>query len=484
MSRHPARSIIIVFLLATPLFPAWGETLSALPVAGKLVLTPQKTESLLLEQGIGVELLRLDNQAEALQLQKSRARYDTVLNLSGDHTIDKSARTSSFFGTRTDTSSWNLGLEKNIGLGTRLGFDFENERVQLYNPSSITGNTKDPTFEPKLGLNLNQSLGQNFFGSLDRAEVQAVEHGIRSFDYKTGRQIHQKLIEGLRLYWAWTIAREGVALGEEMLAASERFWGTIRERETIGLSEETDLLGAEAMVAKRGALLSALKQESLDWDSEMRVLLQLSPDQEMESAPSALTLPKASQADLLMEGLENRLDLKSAKEKLRAKESEAVASRSRRWPQIALTGGVKWNEKLPSDYAGALEGMDSPVYQVGLNLNISIENRAARSLSSQSGIELRKEELQLKDLENRVVQEVVRAYQGVGLSAQAYEARGKAFRLEQEKLRQALEQYRMGRFNADTILKFQDDLLFAKQDWLKAKLDWALALLKLREALR
>lgn len=484
MPQHCARSIIIIFLLATPLFPAQGETFQEEPSAGKLVLTPEKTEALLLEQGIGVELLRLDNEAEGLELQKSRARYDTVLNLSGDHTVDKSARTSSFFGTRTDTSRWNLGLEKNIGLGTRLGFDFENERVQLFNPNSITGNTNDPTFEPTVGLTLNQSLGQNFFGNLDRAEVRAVEHGIRSFDYKTERQIHQKLIEGLRLYWTWTIAREAVSLGEEMLAASERFLGTIRERETVGLSEETDLLGAEAMVAKRGALLSALQQESLDWGSEMRILLQLSPDQKMESAPSTLTLPKVSQADLLMEGLENRLDLKAAKEKFRAKEAEEVASRSRRWPQVALTGGVKWNEKLPSDYGGALEGMDSPVYQVGVNLNIPIENRAARSSSSQSGIELRKEELQLKDLENRVVQEVVRTYQGVLLSAKAYEERGRAFRLEQEKLRKGLEQYRMGRFNADTILKFQDDLLFAKQDWLKAKLDWALALLKLREALR
>ena len=251
MQLLPAILITILFGVAMPLFPAFGEEV--------LVLTPEKTEALLLKQGIGVQLLQLENQAASMALQKSEARYDTTLSLSGDHTMDKSARSSTFFGRRTDTSHWNLGLEKNMGLGTKLGFDFENERIRLFSPNAITGNTEEPTVEPTLGFSLNQSLGRNFFGRLDRAEMAAVRAGVRVVDLETAHQVHEKLIDGLVLYWKWTIAREGIALGEEALRVTEHFLHLTLEKEELGTAEVTDRLGAQAMRAKRKAMLIGLR---------------------------------------------------------------------------------------------------------------------------------------------------------------------------------------------------------------------------------
>lgn len=465
-------------------------SLATVGFAEAILLTPTKIKELLLTQGLGVQLLKVSLEAKKQDLPNIRSRFDTLLTLDSDHNIDKSARTSTFFGSRTDTSHWNLGLEKLVPSGTTFGFRLLNERKEVFNASTVTRTPTGATYEPALEFRLNQSLGENFFGGLDRAEVERVQRSVEALDFQTRHEVNKLVVEAQALFWNWVTALEAVQNGKEALQAAQGFFKITQEKETMGLVQKTDRLGAQAMVAKREAFLKNVEAEASQWESRIKTILNLDKEVSLAAETPVLTTsaktpaeaPAGGEDQAIQWALENRFDLQGLKQTLEEKNIQLVIAKQKKLPLIDFTNTLQLNEVAVGDYAQALRDMDSPNWTVGLQLKLPLENREARSLKTKAEHEKFSALLQLKQLEQAIVQDVTHKFRSVRWAEAAWIERQKAFNLEAEKLTTALEAYRQARFNAELVLQYQDDFLEAKQEALKAKLNFAMALLALKEA--
>lgn len=447
-----------------------------------LVLTPQKVKELLLSQGLGVQWLEAARRAKEQDLPQIKSRFDTLLTLEGDHNIDQSARTSTFFGSRTDTSRWNVGLERLIPSGTTLGFRFLNERIETTGASAITGIPSRSTYEPILEFRLDQSLGENIFGRLDRAEVRRIRRAIEAQDFQTRHEINKLLVEAWSVFWEWAVAGEAVQNGQEALAAAQDFLQTTLEKEKLGLVEKTDRLGAQSLAAKRTALLQQLKSEELEWETKIKTILSLPVETSPQAQPGEIRFPAFTQEEAVAAGLQNRFDLQSSKQSLEEKDIELVIAKNEKLPVIDLKNTLQLNEVGVGRYASALGDMDSPNWTVGLQFQLPLENRQARGRKAQADFERLQAMLAVKQLEEGIIHDVGKKLAQARLAQEILANQKRSEALEKEKLATALAEYRRARFSAELILQYHDDYLKARLEALRARRDLALAVLALKEA--
>lgn len=461
------------------------STLLATVVAAQesLSLTPAKVKELLLTQGLGVKLLAAALESKRQDLPNVRSRYDTFFTLEGEHRIDESARTSTFFGSRTDTSKWDVGFEKLISSGTTLGVGLLNERKKVFNANTATRIPANETFEPTLELKLNQSLAENFFGRLDRAEVEKTEKAVAALDFRTRHQINGLLVEAYDLYWHWRFANDAVQNTAIALQAARDFSAKTQAKEILGVMEKTDVLGAQALVSKREALLATLQSETRGWEARLKTVLNIPVATPLAAADTPLDYPSPSEQAALQQALAHRFDLQAVKQELEEKDIQLVIAKQKKLPTLDLASTLQLNEVRASDYSAALGSMDSHDWTVGLQLRIPLENREGASLKTQAQQERVIALLNLKQLEQSILQEVAHKYQAVLLARETFQARERASTLEKNKLAAALDQYQKGRFFAERILQYHDDALEADLQALQAKRDWALALVAQQEAM-
>lgn len=473
MSRSHA-----VFLITTVALLA----ISAVPLAQETVtLTPAKVKKLLLSQGIGVRLTSLSLDIKRQDLDQIHSRFDTLLSFSGDHLIDKAARSSTFFGRRIDTTHWNVEVDKTFASGTTLGVSFLNERKKTFGASALSGVPAIPTYEPVLEFSLKQSLLENSLGRMDRAEIRGTRETIAAFDFQTQYEINRLAVEAVEVYWRWVIALEKAQVSKEALGAAQDFLRLTLEKEKLGTAEKTDRLGALALVAKREAGFSASRGELDFWETQLKTKLGISRETPVVAALVFVGPLNFSQIQATQHALAHRADLLSKRHALEASKMTLIYAKNKRWPALDLESTLRINEIRTDDYEGALGEIDNPKWSVGLTLKIPLENRAARGLKNKASYEKMERLLEIQDLENKILHEVPRKYQAVLLRQEAWEASRRALFLQGDKLGAAIEQFLRGRFSGDLILKYQDDYLGARLEALEAKLNHALAVLALKE---
>lgn len=451
--------------------------------AQDISLNPAKVKELLFRQGIGVRLLTLELLAKKEDLPQALARYDTELKIAGDHTVDKLKRTSAFFGNRTDTSHWNLGLEKKIPTGTTMGFQFLNERERVYNPSAASGVPTAPTYEPILEWKLKQSLGENWAGGLDRSEVKQVRFQIDALDFETRHKANRLTAECLEIFYQWAAAEKAVHISQTSLNAAREFFRLTLEKEKLGTAEKTDRLGAEALVFRREALLADAQSGLEAREAELKSMLNIPLESRLQKETGDLGLQEFSEAQAIEKALNQRLDFQSQKQKLEEKKMALVVAKKKRWPAIDLESTLQLNDVQRHDYYAAAGGMDSPKWKVGVELTFPLENREARGLKKAAEYENSKALYALKQLEQNIIQEAAQKHRALHWAKGAWESLSRASRLEKQKRDAALRGYLRGRFSADQILKYEEDWLEAERQALQASLELSLASVALKEAL-
>src|SRR3989338_6825494 len=169
----------------------FSATATATAIAGEqevLKLTTAELLTRILDQNLAIQSERLNPEIAVADVMSSKGTFDTTLSLGGSHEIDKSARQSTFFGTRTDRSIWNIDPSKELPSGTVAGLGFNNTREKTFGAPIVNGVPVFPTqalYEPVFEFSLTQPLMKNIFGYNDRRTVMAAEHAYSGVDYTT-----------------------------------------------------------------------------------------------------------------------------------------------------------------------------------------------------------------------------------------------------------------------------------------------------------
>ena len=399
--------------------------------------------------------------AEA-SLASSKSVFDTSLSVEANYTRDELARSSTFFGTRKDTTNWDLGLSKKLPSGTSTSIDWTNQRIKLFNVPTISGTTvfpTDPTYESIVKLSISQPLLKNFGGLSDRKQVDAARLALKSSGLATKTRIASAIHRALSLYWQWVIADANASVWARSVADAGKFLDLTLERKRLGTAEETDVLAARANLLNRKngfAQAEILRGQIV---KELKVILDLSSEDTMrpkDSGPRE-TYNKISDADTeIASAFSKRWDYLAQKSEVERQNIGLVSARNKRWPELDLIGTLSLNE-LTTSYSSTLQDVDNPSWTVGAALSIPLENREARAETKKMRHEEAKAVILLKSFENEISNSVAELVSRLKSNLEVVANAKKAEELQKEKLRQETDKYEIGRSNSETIIRYQDE---------------------------
>lgn len=434
-----------------------------------------------LEQNLGIKIAEADRDISESGIQSSKSAFDTLLEFNIDHLIDQNARAIAVIGTDNRTTNYNLGLSKILPSGTRARLEWLNQR----NSTNSLFATLNPFYESSLNFSIEQPLLQNTFGLQDRGQVSIARKRYESVDASTQRRVSELVFQILSDYWSWRIDQEQVKVTKQSLTEAKRFEKLSKEKEKFGLHESTDVLNAKA---NRLSIQNQLKVVELRRDdSHGRLIRDLNIEKSTalsstEQAPFSQEVPDLE--NTLLHALEHRRDYQAGRRDLERREIEVSLAKNSRWPELDLLASLKLNgvEESYNDALSDATSADNPAFFIGGAFSFPLENRRGRSATKQANLEKMKSLYQLKDLENRITQEVEEQWRALDTAIEVVLLNRRIVNVQREKWHEELKKYRTGRSSSDLVVRFHEDYLHAQRVQLEALLQYRLAVLGLRLA--
>ncbi len=166
----------------------------------------------------------------------------------------------SFQGTRTDAGQWQVGIRQQtpFGLAGSLGYLQNHTKIHqatLVNPADFY--TASPFVEFRL------PLWRNAFGSENRAQRDAAQAAELVSHFAENYKSQAIVAEAQMAYWRLALARESVALQEEVLSRSQKLVEWAERRTNLQLGDESDLLQARSVREIRRMDLKTLEADLL-----------------------------------------------------------------------------------------------------------------------------------------------------------------------------------------------------------------------------
>jgi outer membrane protein TolC len=262
--------------------------------------------------------------------------------LNTTHTIDRREFPNAFFGGRTNSDNFNLGVEKvfDFGMSAKVGYTLFNNTTSnlpaLLFPNGINAYTQGLT-----QIDVNQSLWRNFFGKETRAQETLAEASSLSSHFAERHKLKQTLAGAESAYFRAAIANESVKLESELLDRSRKILEWTSRRVQNHLTDKIDLLQAKANTQNREISLRAAIEEQKAANLSMNQFRGLDthevPEEIVLQAPETLlTLAPPRRAEATD-------DLKAAEQGERIARATNELSLQKAQPDLSLYASAGFN---------------------------------------------------------------------------------------------------------------------------------------------
>ncbi len=432
-------------------------------------LSLDEATKLALANNFDIQLARYDAWIAKTEKGVAESIYDTIATAEVEYQNDQSKPTSTLAGTKTIDNDYNIGLSKKLPTGTTVSADMDNNRH--WGNSSFT--TSALTHESTLGLSVTQELGRNFLGVQDRGDIKVTLADIESTRYTSLYKIEEYVAGVRKAYWDMVLEAENVRIEEDMTAYAKRLYDLNQEKLKDGLAELPEAIAAEANYRQMENNLRLARNQFEARMNALKFLLnvtdetvRLDPTDTFAVGPGANALAPA-----LNDAFTHRRDYQKAKKEIEAKDLTLSMKKNSLWPEVNLTATLKRNG-LGDHFrqsARQIADEDNPDFFAGLSVTFPLENTEARAKLKAAELEKAKVLIDLKRIERRIAVDVIdqvracNVFQEVAVSSEAIAA------LQAQKLAGEEKRFQSGRSDTDTLIRFQEDLLKARQADAQAK---------------
>ncbi len=431
------------------------------------VLSIEEVNRLTLIRNVEIQNLQLDIEKQGKEIQIAKAIYDTQFEAFGDYEQSQEQQASVVLGNRIITGTYGASLAKVLPTGTQLKLEYGNTRT-----STNSTFTALPRYYDSYGkASFQQPLLRNFLGHIDRKRIKQVKIDTEKFDFETLDQLEEKLYQTRLLYWDLRFAYENLLNRRKALRKAQDFYKINHDKLDMGLSEKTDVFASESNVRKRVVEVLEAENELRSISYALRVELDivdvpfLLPSREKTFDPEEVNLVEESN-----QALENRRDMKALLLEIEKQQIELKIKSSERLPELFAEGGYSSTglDRQSSSSQGEVFGANHPIYEAGVRLKTSLENRDKRALYDQTKIGY-KQLNQLRDLlQKTITKEVDDAYRNLLLAKERVYQTAEIKKLEEEKLSEEDQSFNRGRSSAKRIIDFQEDLINGKTESIRA----------------
>lgn len=431
-----------------------------------------------LSHHFGVKIERLNPSLADQEVLQALSLYDTSLSGQVYYNRDKSDQSSSIFGTDKQSSGFDIEATKRLpyGVSAKLGLS------EQWNKNNSPFTTTPKYFETGLSSEISVSLLKNRAGIVDRNTVEIARTYAKGSRFATVHQIENYLHQSLANYWQIVSSAQLLSLSYRFEKIAQEFLRTTRAKKNMGLSEDTDVLAAQATVLERQNDVVVAKKLLQDYTNALKEKLNYPLESQLSVKQSLFNRKRyKSRSQAISHALENRYDYQSLKKSLEASDLKIVMEKNKKWPSLDLFSTLYFNG-IDRDVGESLKrnfNFSHPNWMVGGRLQIFLENRYAKGAVKKAELNRLKTVFALKQLENQIVFEVDQAYREIGLYSKEISNYSQTVALHKQKLNSELEKFLVGRSNSDIIVRFQSEYLEQERRLLNAYFQYHLALLKM-----
>lgn len=184
---------------------------------------------------------------------------------------------------------------------------------------------------------------------------------------------------------------------------------------------------------------------------------------------------------ILKKAFSLRRDYVKAKNEIESKDIKLVMKKNNMWPEIDLELSIARNG-LDQHFSDAMEEVGSEnnsEYFLGLAIRLPIENREAKSEYNKAKIEKAKSLLSFKKIERQIFVEINDRVRDCNILAERVKRQRDVLKIQEEKLNEELKSYKYGRSDTDTVIRYQNDLLYSQLLYAQSLLDYKVARINL-----
>ena len=446
-----------------------------------LFLSAKDVRLLALANNLDVKLARLDSKIKGTELSYKEGIFDTFLNAEIGYTDDQRKPASTIPGTKNITNNYKIGLDKKLKSGTDVSIDLTDTR-EWTNSSFASLN---PYHDSQIEVNLTQPIAKNFFGLIDRGELEIVKWEIKNADLDSYIKIENAIVLAEKAYWKMVLAQEEFGIKKGMLKKAIELFNQYRYKLKIGLVETGDVLAVEANMHLRESDLMIASNELKSAEEFLRVQLNLKNKARLFPSDKLLIVDiDITFIESLGQAFKNRRDYISRKNAIEANKVKLKMKSNSRFPEIDLKATFATNG-LDSEYNEALRGImedSNPKYYAGIVFSYPFENNEANSEYEKATLEKTKVIINLQKTERQIISDIDEGFRKLMLNKINKSKMKRIENLQKGKLFQEEKRFKYGRSSSDILIRYQEDLLNASLMTQRAYLDYRISILDLMSA--
>jgi outer membrane protein TolC len=183
---------------------------------------------------------------------------------------------------RTKVFDYQFGIAKkwSTGTTTQLSASLADQTLRFGNPT-INQFSDIPIVTSQLGLSLQQSLWKDGFGHLVSIRQEREDQALKMARLSRKLNEAQVLIKAEQAFWDYVYHKEEVRQRKDSLDRAKKIEGWFKNRLNNGLSEDSDLIGSQSLVALRELQLAMAEDSLIAVSRDVKQSLQLPLDSDL-----------------------------------------------------------------------------------------------------------------------------------------------------------------------------------------------------------
>jgi len=497
-------------------------------------VTLKEAIAIALESNPGIAARRYEPTRVEQDVVEAQGIFDPAANGSATWSSTVTPNPSALTGTRTsnvDARTFDLGLSKLFRSGTQLGLDATSDRLD----NNAEFYELRPQYTPSLGFSLVQPLLRDFGWDFTYLVVRAAERGADAARWQFEADLQDFVTRVIVAYWRVVGTREAVTVQRESKALADRTVEENRARVDVGLLPPVAVLEAQSQATARETQVIEAENDLDVARTELAQLAFFRPSGTF--VPRTLEPVEGVDLETVRPDLDEALDLAlvrrpevhASAQGVELRQIQERLASNALLPRLDLVGGygvnglagrprvgtrtVTFVSQAPvpgrscsfisaevylcelqvvqptSPFAGSeRQAWDRTVsgdyesYNFGVQLQVPLDNAAARGRHTRSAIELNQAELRHRELLSQVTLEVRRSGADVSGARERIASSRVARELAEENLRNQTKRHEVGMATTKDLLDFQTQLTQARFAEVQANIDYAVAVARWRRA--
>ncbi len=435
--------------------------------ASELKLSPQDVAEKVLSSAYKTQEINLNSQLGELATATARAPLDWQLEVASGIESDK-LRSFQYYNKdlKSDYYKTDLALKKPFSTGTTITAMYSRYELKSELSPFITPQRPERQYLDQYGLEFEQNLLYDMFGTATRATIKAADENYEATKIIRADSLEDLVLESIQLYWQTYVAQINF---REALAARDRYKqiiDVVKRKSRLGFANPGEYPLVQAEFESRERLVKSTSNEYLESLEKLQTLLKLPKEQDiLFDAPQNLPpVPKLKPVNV-----DNLRSVRSSKSKIAAVKNELHAAKWESYPVLAFeakyyASGVA---ELAQDSYSDMLANKYPNYYVGLKLQTTFGSDSQSETIRNRTIAKTLEETTL----NRKLAEIDEGLNSIEREVQANYAIAKSTEAEKNFREKAVQDltkaYSQGRTDINVLVDnlnrfFDSQVLYAK----------------------